>query len=80
MKIPKKNRNNKNGIRFVNTKMISLHSVIKPFKDMPYVDCAHCSGTGRCNCDECRKAAGLDPEGRNEVICKSCDGSGKKSI
>jgi len=41
-------------------------------------ECAHCGGTGRCNCDECRAKAGLDPSGINKVICKACGGSGRQ--
>jgi len=38
--------------------------------------CAHCDGTGRCNCDECRNDAGLNPSGINKVVCKACGGTG----
>ena len=59
-------------------------------EDTDIVDCAHCSGTGSCNCDACWKANGLNPAynpndehvfikifDRDTVPCKVCGGSGK---
>jgi hypothetical protein len=40
--------------------------------------CMHCNGTGSCDCEECRTKAGVPPLKPGKVICKSCDGSGKK--
>ena len=52
------------------------------------IDCGHCRGTGRCNCDACWDANGLDPSDspflgkawRHLVPCKVCGGSGKVRI
>lgn len=52
------------------------------------VRCEHCKGTGKCNCDGCYKASGLNPDyspllgkaTRNDTVCTVCRGVGKVRI
>lgn len=50
---------------------------------MAYVKCAHCSGTGKCDCAQCVKKSGVKvgwAPTYPTVTCSACGGAGVKSV